>query len=114
MLVSIYIYQVIGEIGEFGETENETVEIQRIVKKRRIIITRTADGEEIERVIDDDDDGDGGQHDDVTTEVHKIPEMDRNVEHTTIVTTRKVIITKNEFGEDIETVVDDDHREPSM
>lgn len=82
------------------------------MKKRRIIITRTADGEEIERVIDDDDDDE--HHDDVTTEVHKVHETDRNVEHTTLVTTRKVIITKNEFGEDIETVVDDDCHEPSM
>ena len=82
------------------------------MKKRRIIVTRTADGEEIERVVDDDGD-DNGQYDDVITEIPKIPETDQKVEHTTVVTTRKVIITKNEFGEDTETVVDDHHQEPS-
>ena len=81
------------------------------MKKRRIIVTRTADGEEIERIVDDDDDD--GQHDDVTTEVPKVPETDRNVEHTTVVTTHKVIVTKNEFGEDTETVVDDYNQETS-
>ena len=93
---------MIGEIGAFGETENETVEIQRIVKKRRIIMRKTVDGEEIETLISDDE----------LDREHEASFAEQPYEETTLVTTRKVIITQNEMGEDIETIVEEDQQAP--
>ncbi len=105
MLVNV-IFQVIGEIGEFDDSHNETIEIQKVVKKRRVIITKTADGEEITTVVEDDQ---TPVKEGIESQGH---EIDRHVERTTIVKTRRVIITKNEFGEDEETVVEDDEPIP--
>eukprot|EP00794_Sanderia_malayensis_P014120 gene14120-15596_t len=85
--------EVIGEIGEFDDTHNETIEIQKVTKKRRIIITRNDDGEEVETIVESD---------------HS-PTKDTE---STIVKTRRVIITQNEFGEDVETIIEDDQLEP--
>ena len=97
---------MIGEIGQFDGTNNETIEIQKVIKKRKVIITRMADGKEIKTVLEDDEEIPAGHL--VATHVYDSPEFERQIERTTIVRTRRVIITKNEFGDDVETVVEDD------
>ena len=83
--------QVIGEIGAFDEDGNETVEIQRITKKRRVIVTKSAVRDGTPSIDEDDVKGEDTPYEETTT------------------VTRRVVITKNEFDEDVETIFEEEN-----